>query len=109
MSILDNVGAPGGPGPESEYINEDEAFQEEFPGIFEFLARVRYHGNDRLPGRLIVYYEPGKASLCLSDKQSGSVAFHAGEGVQEALEGLERRLQGGTVDWRKDKKARYQR
>lgn len=109
MSILDNVGAPATPSPDEEFLHEDEDFQNQYPGLFECLSRIRHSGRDRLPGRLIIYYEPGKAALCLSDKHTGSVAFHAAEGVSEALEGLEKRLQGGTVDWRKDKKARYQR
>lgn len=107
MSILDNVGAPATPQPDQEYLIEDGDFQQQYPGIFEFLARVKYNGRDRKPGRLILYYEPEKAFLCLSDKESGSVAFHAADGLNEALEGLEVRLQAGGVDWRADKRKRY--
>ncbi len=107
MSILDNVGAEASPDENAEYLVEDENFSTQLPGLFEFLARVKINGQNRKPGRLILYYEPGKAHCCLSDKHTGSVAFHAGEGLYEALEALERRLQEGKVDWRKDKRSRY--
>ena len=107
MSILSNVGAEASPDQNAEYLVEVEVFQTEYPGLFEFLARVKIEGKDRKPGRIILYYEPGKAHLCLSDKHTGSVAFHASEGITEALVACEGRLQEGKLDWRKDKRARY--
>jgi hypothetical protein len=107
MSILDNVGAEATPDENAEYLVEDEQFSTEFPGLFEFLARVKIGGVERKPGRLIMYYEPGKAHLCLSDQHTGSVAWHASETHAEALVGAERRLQDGKLDWRKDKRRRY--
>lgn len=107
MSILDNVGAEASPDENAEFLVDDENFQSQHPGLFEFLARVKVNGKDRKPGRLILYYEPGKAHCCLSDKHTGSVAFHAAEGLYEALEGVERRLQEGKVDWRKDRRSRF--
>lgn len=107
MSILENVGAEASPDENAEYLIEDEAFSTEFPGLFEFLARVKINGVSRKPGRIICYYEPGKAHLCLSDQHTGSVAWHAAATHAEALHGAERRLQEGKMDWRKDKRRRY--
>lgn len=107
MSILSNVGGGVNPSEDEEYLLSDEVFSGDYPGLFEFLARVRIGGQDRKPGRLIIWCEPGKAHICLSDKHTGSVAFHAAVGVTEALEGAERRLQDGKLDWRKDKRKRY--
>ena len=104
MSILDNVGSFVKTEPDAEFLTEDEAFDTEFPGIFEFLARIMVNGVKRRPGRLIIYFEAGKAHFCLSDKHTGSCAFHAAESVAEGLEGLEKRLQAGSMDWRKDKR-----
>jgi hypothetical protein len=107
MSILDNVGSYVKPPPDAEFLAEDDAFSTQFPGIFEFLARIKVNGVQRKPGRLIIYFDAGKAHLCLSDKHTGSCAFHAAESVEEALEGVEKRLQGGGMDWRRDKRSRY--
>ncbi|GAI79143.1 unnamed protein product [marine sediment metagenome] len=106
MSILDHVGAAAPLDDDREYQCEDELFSADYPGIYEFLARVKISGKNRKPGKMIVYYEPERAQVCLSDNHTRSVAWHAGKGVTEALEGLERRLQAGTVDWRYDKRAR---
>lgn len=107
MSILDNVGAPAKPPEDREYLIEDELFSAEYPGLFEFLARIKVNGVERKPGKLILYYEPDRAQLCLSDAHTKSVAWHAAGSVAHALEGCERRLQEGKVDWRHDKRARY--
>lgn len=107
MSVLDKVGQDVNPPQDEEYMLTDDVFSTDYPGLFEFLARIKIGGVVRKPGRLVLYYEPGKAHLCLSDKHTGSVAFHAAEGLIEALEATERRLQEGKLDWRKDKRARY--
>lgn len=105
MSILDNVGSYVKPPPDAEFLAEDENFSTEYPGIFEFLCRIKVNGQNRRPGRLIIYFDSGKAHLCLSDKHTGSCAFHASESVEEALLGVEKRLQAGSMDWRKDKRS----
>lgn len=106
MSILGNVGKDVNPSKDEEFLVTDDLFSTEYPGLFEFLARVKVNGTPRRPGRIIIYYDSGKASLCLSDKHTGSCAFHVAEGITEGLEGAERRLQDGKLDWRKDKRAR---
>lgn len=109
MSILDAVGGDVNPPNDAEYLADDENFSTQYPGIFEFLARIKINGKNRKPGRLIIYFDAGKAHLCLSDKHTGSCAFHASESVESALEGAEKRLQAGSCDWRKDKRSQYSR
>ena len=106
MSVLQKIGVPSRDDSDGEYLADDELFSTEFPGLWEFVSRVRLAGEDRKPGRIIIYCEPGKVCLCLADKQTASVAFHVSEGLQMALEGVEKRLQTGTLDWRKDKRTR---
>ena len=106
MSVLQKIGAPSRSEENGEFLCDDGIFSTEFPGLWEFLSRVRLAGQDRKPGRLILYCEPEKVCLCLSDKHTDSVAFHVAEGVQEALEGAEKRLQEGRLDWRQDKRKR---
>ena len=104
MSILDGIVASGEPHDQEEFLAPDEGWSTEFPGLYEFMARRRYLGQDRKPGKLIIYYEPGRAAVCLSDPHTRQVGFHLGETVQECLEGVEKRLQAGKVDWRKSRK-----
>lgn len=109
MSILSKISKPVKAGPDNPLTVVDDPWADDFPGIFEVLAVARFEGKDRQTGRLIIYTEPGKAMCCLCDKETEQVAFYASESIVGALEGLERALQNGSVDWRKDKRARYGR
>lgn len=105
MSVVDKIGVPVKPDDEKEFLIEDDAFQEQFPGLFEVLCRCKYQGHPRVTGRLILFAELDRATLCLCDKQSGQVCFFTSKGFNEALEGLERALQAGKADWRADKRS----
>lgn len=109
MAILPDRFDPSSEGPKDEYLFSDDLLSTEFPSLYEYLSRVMHCGQTRKPSRLIVYGEPGRLCVCLTDPHSMQVLFHNAEGWNEAWEGLERRLAAGTQDWRPDKKARYQR
>lgn len=104
MSILTAIAGAAKPRDDEEFLAPDEGLSTEFPGLYEFLARSRLEGHDRKVGKMIVYFETGRINLCLSDVHTGQVAFHVGESFQEALEGVEHRLQAGKMDWRKSRK-----
>lgn len=106
MSILDRQKISRKPIADGEFLLEEDEWAQEYPGLFEMLTRVRYQGKDREPGRLIIFAGPGKATLVLCDKQTSQVAFYTGDGIAEALSGLERALGAGSVDWRKDRRSR---
>lgn len=109
MYNVPDLPSPSREEDDNEYLYDDDLFRDEFPAIYEHLARVKTSRGNRSPSRLIVYGEAGRLCLCLTDPYSAQVLFHNSEGFSEALEGLEKRLQAGTKDWRKDKKARYSR
>lgn len=104
MSIVSDIVGSCKPDDQREFSAPDGVLQEQYPGIYEFLARIKFEGHDRKPGKMIVYYDAGKAAVCLSDAHTGQVAFHLDVGVNEAMEGVERRLQAGSMDWRKSRK-----
>lgn len=104
MGILDNVGVASRSPGEQEFEAVDPEFEKKFPGLYEFLARTSVGGEERKPGAVILKYETGKVNLCLSDAHTGSVAFHVGESMAKALDGVEKRLQAGSMDWRESKK-----
>ena len=110
MSILDKMPSNGKPRGDMEFLVDEDHFAQEFPGIWEILARCRWKGNPRQTGTLMLFCEPGRPTVCLLDRARGEKCFYASSGFMEALEGLERALQEGKGDWRPDKgQYRYKR
>ena len=107
MSVLDKIKASQQEPVRGDFLLADDPWAEEYPGLFEMLARGKYQGKPRKVGRLILYAEPSRATLVLCDVDSGQVAFYAANTFAEALTGLESALQGGSCDWRPDKRAKY--
>lgn len=107
MSVLDKVRDSQQEPLRGDFLIADDPFAEDYPGVSEILTRVRFKGKPRKPGRLVMYAEPSRATLCLCDVDSQQVAFYTANTFTEALEGLERGLQAGSLDWRPDKRARY--
>lgn len=109
MSILDRVPERSKTGESPEFALGECDFAREYPGLWEFVARQMYKGEARATGKLVIFADSGKASLCLIDRCTGQVAFYTADRLDEALRGSERALQEGTLDWRQDKKASYRR
>lgn len=106
MSVIGKIKQSREKVAKTDFIVQEDDFAESYPGVFEMLARREYQGKSRKPGRLILYAETDRATLVLCDVDSGNVTFYASETFSEALEGLEGALQGGSCDWRKDKRSR---
>lgn len=109
MSILDNIPERSKADASSEFALRECGFSEEYPGLWEFVARQAYQGNPRQTGKLVIFTDGSKASLCLIDRFSNQVAFYTAESLHEALTGCEKALADGSMDWRADKKAGYRR
>lgn len=103
MSIIDDAGVGVKRQKGQEFECEDELFQGEYPGIFEWLSRILLKGKAREGASLTIKYKDGGVSLCLSAPQEGLVGWHQGKTYHEALEALEQRLQAGKMDWRERK------
>lgn len=106
MSILDKIKKKRQEVVTDGMLIGEDPFGIDYPGIFEMLCRVSHAGKPRQPGRLVLYAEPNRATLCLVDVDAGMVTFYTSDTFAEALEGLEGALQGGSCDWRKDKRQR---
>lgn len=109
MGVLDKIAAVSKEQIKGNSLLDEDKFATELPGIFEMLTMVRYKGKPRKTAKLTLYAEPGRATLCLKDNETGQVAFYAKEGFSEALLGLEGALQAGSLDWRADKEFRRSR
>lgn len=107
MDILPVPDDPSIPSNVREYIAEDEDWQSLYPAIYEYLARVRWHGRDREPSRLIIYYEDKQCTIMLTDPHCGKILFHTSQAVDQALIELDARLRDPPVrGWKRDKKWR---
>lgn len=104
MSIVANIGNGGNPTTDDEYAFDDEIFSSQYPALYEFLSRIRVEGKSRQPSALLVTVEPRRVQLCLMDRHTAQVTFHAARGLSEGLEGLDGRLSENECDWRVDKK-----
>lgn len=109
MSIIDDAGVGVKRIKGQEFECEDELFQGEFPGLYEWMARILLKGKVREGASLTVKYKDGGVSLCLSAFSESLVGWHQGKTVQESMEALEKRLQAGNVDWRERKEIQYRR
>jgi hypothetical protein len=106
MSIIDKIKKGRQEVARDGLLIGDDSFGEQYPGIFEMLVRVAYQGKPRQPGRLVLYAEPNRATCCLVDVDAGMVTFYTSETFGDALLGMEKALQAGSCDWRKDKHRR---
>ena len=107
MSIMDKMSKTSQEVATSDFLLVEDDFATEYPGVFELLTRCKWKGKPRKPGRLVLYAEPGRATLVACEVDSQMVAFYSAEGFSEALAGLERALQAGSCDWRPDKRAKF--
>lgn len=109
MSVVAKITAGVKADASAEFAVDECGFSEEYPGVWEFITRQVFQGSPRATGKVVFFVEGGKATLCLIDRATGQVAFFTAGTVSDALVGTEKALQGGTLDWRVDKKAQYRR
>lgn len=107
MSVVGKITAGVKRDESAEFALPECAFTEDYPGLWEFVARQVYQGSPRDTGKLVFFSDGGKATLCLIDRCTGQVAFFTAESLDEVLVGAEKALQAGSLDWRTDKKAKY--
>lgn len=74
------------------------------PVLHAFMTMTVVRGKPRKPGSLTLFCEDGKIKGALTDREMGMVAFLSSEGFLGLVEGLEKGLKGGTLDWRPGKK-----
>jgi hypothetical protein len=60
-------------------------------------------GGPRKPGTVLLFAEEGRWKCCLLDKDAGTIAFLTAGTHAELLKTVEKQLEAGTVEWRKQK------
>lgn len=83
-----------------EYEAPDEEFQNEYPALYEWMARVVLKGEMRAVATLTIKFRDGGVNLCLSAPSEGVVGWHQAETVDMALRGIQNRLEASKMDWR---------
>lgn len=82
----------------------DPAFAETYPVLCQWLTLVGLRGTQRKSGTLLLFAEEGKWKGCINDRDGGRYAFVSAESVAGLLEGLDRSLKLGNIEWRVSKK-----
>lgn len=101
MGILDDATPGVKRHTGQEYECPDNQLQRDYPGIYEWLCRILLDGKNRVPAYLTIKYREGGCSLCLAADQEEVIGWHQASDLETALEGLEKRLQQKTMDWRR--------
>jgi hypothetical protein len=87
-----------------EHAFEPGPFGDEYPGIWDALSRELWKGKPVVPCTLSIFAQDGRATVCLQDRHFGRKAFKSAEGVSEALESLEKGIQGHSLEWRQERR-----
>jgi len=81
----------------------DADFRRDYPTLFDFLTLQGISGTARRTGTLLIFCEDAKVKGCLNDRDGGFHAFFSSDSFKGLLEGLNRDLKAGVLDWRKSK------
>ena len=91
----------GGPNSPSLVNTGTDLWADSFPGIWEVLsAPLDPSGKPRVGGTLTLFISDGYVKLCCNERHVAKTCFVTALSVGQALEALEKGLQGGTLDWR---------
>lgn len=75
-----------------------------YPGLCLLLSAERFpDGKARETSTLLIFCADGYVKLCLNERHAGETAWSSGRSLEEALESMERGLQAGSLQWRKNK------
>jgi len=101
-TMLHRKQAPSGASKSSPFV--DEQGWKKYPSVIEFLSTTEWGPDDeRKPGTVLLFVDEGRLKGCLTDKDSGMVAFVSLNALSTALVELETILAKDQADWRKSK------
>lgn len=85
----------------------DDGAEALFPCLWAFLTATTWpeDGKSREPGSILLFTQEGALKIMLKDRDQGLVAFWTGASLQGLLEAVERDLDAGAGDWRRDRPA----
>lgn len=81
----------------------DQVWAQEYPALFAYLAQDKVGDEVREVATLRISVEVGQATVVLTDREYGRVAFYAAGSISGALAGMDAALAEGKLDWRVDR------
>lgn len=86
------------------FVFRDEAFEKEYPTLFDFLSSVTDStGRSQEPGSVKIFVSEGKLKVLVKSPQEAAVAFETPDQLTGLWEVLDHKLKEGELDWRDDK------
>lgn len=93
-------GASGQPAPPGSWAKR-------LPALSEFLCVTEWEpGQPRVTGSLSIFTDGGVWKCCLSNRDSGEVAFLSAKDPDELLLAVEKALRADSLDWRQGREWR---
>jgi len=90
--------------PNNGFVFNCEAFQKEYPSLFDFLSRCQDDkGKAVEPGWFKVYSSEGELKVVIGSPQDDCVGFKTLSTVDGLFDHLDHWLVEGEIDWQQDK------
>ena len=100
---LDRLMNPGVNGNSVTEAAHDETVAENAPMFHRWFTMNKYRDADRMTPTLNIWTEDGRFKVCLSDRQTGMVAFLTLRSLDSAFQDIDRALDDGNVEWKPSK------
>lgn len=91
--------------PTAYWINAVE-FKRLYPNLHDLLYRREWHGEQRDPGRLTLFWNDGHLKVGIFAEAEARMAFLTLEDPYDVFAHIERKLASGGLEWREDKRAK---
>lgn len=87
-------------GPRDEPFS-DHQMASKYPTLFAYLTDRNWgDGSARLTSTILIFVENGVLRVCINDRDNNRSAFVTGVTLEDALNTVETKLCGETMEWR---------
>ena len=93
----------------SAYWIEAPEFKRLYPNLHDLLYRRCWHGNERCPGRMSLFFNGGRLKVGIFAEAEARMAFVTLEDPWDVFAHVERLLATDGLDWREDKRSKQGR
>lgn len=83
----------------------DEVLKEVWPDLHAFLTEMTWDdGKKRITGTVLMFCEDGLWKARLNDRDAKVTGWISGESYEGLMEGVDRAIGNGSIQWRADKR-----
>jgi len=94
--------------PTAYWIHAPE-FKRLYPNLHDLLYRRCWHGEERCPGRLTMFWNDGHLKVGIFAEAEARMAFLTLEDPFDVFAHIERKLASEGLEWREDKRSKGRR